>query len=377
MNEIIAQARDSYHKTKNTGYKTGNVWDDNGGNRLNLKSIINDINSPEDVYNEVMKHDMYAITIRSPQLFDLMMDWYKERYPHIESETPNFYKMDIYCEEILEAGIEPQRIIELGGGNGQFLKKMKKYFNVKLYVDIDIPESLYMAYVCTRHWFPEARVLWVVDSNFNIEDYDFIFCPVQLADVFIGKKFDIFVNTASMGEMSNQNIRQWMDFVQNKIQVDYFFGFNRFLNTVPENENDNWNRIRQNENECSVIFDTKWEVLKWEVEPLFARCPYEDPRIARYLEIILKRTETSPLTSDYLDRVKMEDWWRYRDVGALATHRDNQLVNDYTEQGTLFKLWNAIRYGLKEAVPMILEYFNHIGRKQVKFEEEYYYKKLI
>lgn len=385
MNSIISEARELYAQTaKDPAYKKSQIWNDQSGNHHDLLRIINTCETPEEVIEELRKTDMYAIRIHDQRTLELMMEWHKRNIFYGFSvkgllTTPNLYKMAAYCESIFAHCGQPKTIVELGGGNGQFSYISKHALGMSLHVDIDIPESLYMAYVCTRHRFPEAKCQWLKNSLYErTNDPDFIFVPVGLEYILNDMEFDLFVNTASMGELPNEKIRYWMDFVQNRINVRHFYGFNRFLNTIHGNEVQGFSAGRKTENEASVLFDDQWEVLKWEVEPLKARCPYEDPKIARYLEIILARTDHPQICMDHeIGDLKMEDWWRYGNVDSLGTHRSNQLVNDFTMSGTLFKLWNMIRLGNKEAIPMILKYFEHIGRAGLQFEEEYFYRNLL
>lgn len=381
MNSIIIEARNLYNKTLiDPDYTKSQIWNNESGNYQDLMRIINFCETPQEVLEELRLTDMYAIRIHDKPTFDLMMAWYKIKFPRAHNPlclNPNLWKMNLYCRKIYQHCGKIESIVELGGGNGQFAFMAKHLLANKLHIDIDIPESLYMAYVCTRHRFPNAKCYWIQLDEPIPADQDFIFCPVGLEKRLENLPFDLFVNTASMGELPNDKIRYWMDFVQNKITVKYFYGFNRFLNTINPNESLGFSAGRKTENEASVLFDNSWQVMKWEVEPLMAQCPYEDPKIARYLEIILKRTDRRTELEYDLSYMKMEDWWRYREIDSLGTHRSNQLVNDYTMRGTLFFLWDAIRLDQLEAVPMILQYFKHIGRSDLAFEEEFYYKKLL
>lgn len=394
---IIAEARQLYRQTAaHPGYAKSHIWRDGSENHSNLMRIINNCESPESVMQALEQTDMYAIRISTPEIFDLMMKWHRDAWERRNGRerlmdstpeyitTPNLYKMLFYCREIIMAGIMPLRgqfkIVELGGGNGQFAFTAKKYMNPTTHVDIDIPETLYMAYVCTRHRFPEAKMLWVNSpDHIDVSGFDFVFVPTVYADCILRNEFDLFVNTASMGELPNDTIRHWMDFVQNKLSVRYFFGFNRFLNTMYTDLRDAFSQARMNENEASVLFDNRWKPLRWEVEPEFSRCPYEDTIIARYLLVILERTaEPETIPDGYLEETKLEDWWRLtRD--SIGTFLSNQLSHDLTMTGTLFRLWNAIRIRPedKRAVQMMIIYMKHLNHTNTMFEEELFYKKLL
>ena len=81
--------------------------------------------------------------------------------------------------------------------------------------------------------------------------------------------------------------------------------------------------------------------------------------------IMAERIRTPMSYDPNIDELKEQDWWCYRDTGPLATHRDNQLVHDFTKDGTLFRLWNALRYEPKnkQLNLMMLEYLRWISKE--------------
>jgi len=386
---IIEEARSLYTLTvKHPDYAKSHIWQDESENHKELMRIINTCETPEEVSEALRKTDMYAIRIHDQETFDLMLNWHTHAFFTEEvvvdtwkldlANTPNLMKMLFYCHHVKKHCKEHEIILELGGGNGQLAYIAKHILKNAIHIDVDIPESLYMAYVGTRQRFPDRKCQWINQGETIDQDSEFVFIPVGNESVLLENNIDLFINTASMGELPNETIRYWMDFVQNKINVKYFYGFNRFLNTI-DPADDGFSRARKNENEASVLFDHHWQVLQWEVEPLMARCPYEDPKISRYLEIILKREPNAHfLTDTNMGDIKLEDWYRYREVGCVGTHRSNQLVNDLTKEGTLFKMWDAMRIEpKKETAQMIIQYLKHIGRTGLIFEEELYYQKFI
>lgn len=384
--QIILDARKHLQETiKDPHYKLSHIWKGDSENQSNLTKLINNVNNPKVLWEELSRTDMYAIRIGDENLFHLMMDWHQKMlrdmgWKELCPITPNLCKMMMYCLRMKENGIElsESTVIELGGGNGQ-LALMMKHFGMQHYIDIDIPESLYMAYVCNRYNFPNLIHLWINEDTgiYDILNSDFVYCPVYLARKLEETHFYLFVNTASMGEMPNETIRYWMNFVQNKIHVKYFYGLNRFLNTIQAKNKNPYSLFREQENEASVLFDKYWKIMNWEVEPAQCRCPYEDPKIARYLEVIAQRVETPIIRFASIDDIKAEDWWRLKDTDPMGTHRSNQLIHDYTIDGTLFKVWDRIRFSPdKETIDMMLEYMNWICKESLVFEEESYYRKL-
>jgi hypothetical protein len=212
---------------------------------------------------------------------------------------------------------------------------------------------------------------------------DFVFVPSCFAESIDFTGVEVFVNTASLGEMNNLTIRYWMEFVQRRTPVKYLFTQNRFLNTIdPGPDGHIW---RWQENECSVHYDSSWTILKWDLEPPWYQCPYIAPLSARSLDIVA--TRESPLdpraaaqrSARLLEEVKQEDWFRFADTPPHMTVRQNRLVTDVTMTGALFKLWESIRLRpTAEAVWVLLRYLETlIHSERIAFEETRYYQQLF
>jgi putative sugar O-methyltransferase len=275
-------------------------------------------------------------------------------------------------------------VLELGAGYGGLARTLKLFFPRISYAIIDIPETLYFSSLFLRLNFPDAKVCFVTDPaelSGPVSDYDFIFIPTKFAEVLLGSEFELFCNTASLGEMKNEIIKYWMDFIQNKVNVHYFFGLNRFLNTVIPEEH-NW---RLNENICSISFDPQWRILKWELEPPFTRCPYLETIVTRNLEVIAERMPVNLFNVDYAkhlseqvaDSLATQDWFLHANANNTMLLRDNPLAHDLTHRGILFKLWESIRlYPRAENVGMMLTYLK-ILMKEKPFEEMFFYDRLL
>jgi hypothetical protein len=219
-----------------------------------------------------------------------------------------------------------------------------------------------------------------VEDLKKIDDFDYVFVPAVFSDGLVGKSYDLFVNTASMGEMRNETIHRWMDFIQNKITVKYLYTLNRFLNVV----DGNLASFRTNENECSVSYDHKWKIISWELEPIHTRCPFIDTLHSRYVEIIASRfgdidQNLVDRSNELLQDVMDEDWYRLEGLygNGLMQYRSNVLVNDMTMDGALFKLWESIRLDQnKRNVGAMLKYLSRLIVNH-QFEEVYYYQNLF
>jgi putative sugar O-methyltransferase len=301
--------------------------------------------------------------------------------------SPDFLRTVLLCLEIkkhIKPNTDRTRVLELGAGYGGLARTFRLFFPNVSYVITDIPETLFFSSLFLRLNFPNARVCFVIDEADiagPLNEYDFIFIPTKFAEVLRGETFELFCNTASLGEMKNSVIRYWMDFVQNKINLRYFFGLNRFLNTI-DPERHEW---RLDENVCSVSFDERWRILEWQLEPPLTRCPYLETVVTRNLEVIAERIPESAVNPDYnlflstqiASSVSAEDWYIHADKDNTMYLRDNILGHDLTRKGTLFKLWESIRlYPRAENVVIMLKYLDML-RKDKPFEEMFYYEKLL
>jgi putative sugar O-methyltransferase len=286
---------------------------------------------------------------------------------------------------LIQTDNTPLRVVELGGGLGHLARTLRLMKVAQKHVIIDLPESLIFSYSFLTLSFPAARALFVIDSeqakDASIDEYDFVFVPSCFAGSVDFTGVDLFVNTASMGEMRNETIRHWMTFVQDSLPVKHLFVQNRFLNTI----NPELHAFRWNENECSVRLDRSWTVLKWDLEPIWFRCPYVVSISARHLEIaatrvaLLDATEVEKRRQRLIDDVRARDWIHRAAEPPYMSMRQNPFVTDVTMTGTLFKLWEAIRLQANsEAAFLMLQYLKTFSHDPgVVFEEERFYENLL
>jgi hypothetical protein len=421
VSEIFKTALNEYRHVKQIYTETGYeqtyplnfFW---GGD--NLKQLMKIISSPLSATEKIAaihKTDMFSVNTDDEQIKNLMVDWYIEYFQSIgvtlndldyriqESPisnpgnavlrdgrllAPDFLRTVVLCLEVKKHCRLPSgkfNVLELGAGYGGLARSLKLFFPTISYVIIDIPETLFFSSLFLRLNFPQAKVCFVTnfkDLRHPLEEYDFVFVPTKFADVLLGNRFDLFCNTASLGEMKNTVIRYWMDFIQNKVEPHYFFGLNRFLNTIDPDKH-GW---RLEENECSALFDSRWKILKWELEPPFSRCPYFEAQVTRNLEIIAERSpqtfrdpaaERNASRSVVRDLAK-QDWFLHAgDSENTMRLRDFSLAPDLAMDGTLFKLWESIRLEPRvDNVSMILIFLVTLMRRD-PFEEIFYYLNLL
>ena len=203
--------------------------------------------------------------------------------------------------------------------------------------------------------------------------------PAPFIESFPLKEFDLFLNTASLGEMRNKTIEYWYNVIQNKLAIRFYYTLNRFLNSI-ELPAHAWRLL---ENKCSVLLDSRWVIDKWELEPDFARNPYVHSQISREVEIFATRVDKKPnqsgveqLLESRKKQIELQDWFRFDNVDPTMTLRDTMLSHDFTKNGTLYTLWDSIRLSDdKISWPYIfmLKYLRYINKSATCFYEEFFY----
>jgi hypothetical protein len=295
--------------------------------------------------------------------------------------TPDFLRCLAISESIIKkmSANEPV-ILEIGGGLGHLARIMALRTNSKNYVIVDIAETLAFSYAFLSLNFDSDSVhLYdpMTSSKSDLSKFEFILCPVQYFEEFPIKKFDLCINTASIGEMHRKTQNYWFSQIQDKLEIKYFYSLNRFLNSIkiPEHY---W---RLEENEANTGWDKHWNILSWQLEPDFTRNPYVDTQIARYLEVFaLKRSrdEINPGFDEkiFLENISNQDWYRFKDNDLSMTYLDTQTLHDFSMSGTLFNIWNALRltnYNLITVLEMMIEYLNFLQKNNKFFYEEYFF----
>jgi putative sugar O-methyltransferase len=286
-------------------------------------------------------------------------------------------------------------VLELGSGSGNFARAFKLLHPNTTYICIDLPESLFFANLYLYANFPDSRILYISEPDqaiANLSDYDFVFIPTEFATRIVGHSIDLFVNMNSMGEMTNEVIDHWFDFIQNRIEVSNVFLLNRFLNRINPNESGH----RREESSCSLHLDEWWEILDWEVDPDFERSPYVTTLITRNLLVIARRNRDAALRSrtteevlTKLPGVSREDWAvrPYWDEYVLKTggkypplnsRADLNFTLDLTKTGSLFVMWEAFRLlRSANAARLLWTWMEVHGGLETPFEELFFLQKVI
>lgn len=272
------------------------------------------------------------------------------------------------------------RVLEIGGGTGHLARVLLTKFSIGQYVIFDIPETLVFSFSFLTLNFPDKKIVLFDGKNphHEVKFADILLVPAPFAEQVPMEKYDLFVNTASMGEMRAESVRYWMYMVQNKLNIKCLFTLNRFLNTIALP----YHVWRYTENECSVNYDKKWDILSWQLEPEYTTCPYVDTQIARYVEIVAKRKKkAAPFrpneVNEIIKQLSNQDWYRFFEKDNTMTLLDSGTHHDFSRNGTLFSLWNGNRlvdFKDRELLEAMVKYLLFLNKSSnTYFEEIFFY----
>ena len=266
-------------------------------------------------------------------------------------------------------------VFEVGAGHGALARVLRLTIGTSTHIICDLPESLFFSAGFLLLSFPDARIALVDENNAaeiasNARNYDFIFVPVGLQDVFSKLTIDIFINTHSFGEMANDVIKRHFNFINENKNIKSVFLVNRFLNAHEPSS-----VFRNQGNFCSLGLDHSWDIEFWQVDPEFMQAASENYE-PQYLCIVGSRSETN-LSVDQrrgksmkiLAEVSKESWLKDAKVlfspDAVARDLRHLLPTrkpSFVKGGTLFNLWNSIRiYRSAEGIMLMLYYLKYIN----------------
>ena len=417
LKDLLAEAQSAYRSIKSAaevqqkqvGYGLSWIW---SGNLATAEGCLFDASDASDAVRRISATHLYNIQ-RSGEKLAKAIDWQIAKFrdalgyamPEAYVESPfispahsldrgrrlsNELFRNAYLCEVIKRSIRNARglnTVELGAGMGNLARLLLQGGISGRYVIIDIPSTLVFAFLFLRMSFPEKTAVFATSPAQAraalAGSVDLVLIPSVFDEALDGFPYDLFVNTASLGEMPNETIRHWIGFIQERVQPRYALMVNRYLNpVVPQSV-----ETRSNENEASVLFDQRWRVRHWQYDPFYYRCPYAC-LVARYLEVILERAPAdAPEVQDetamqrsgalFLDVIH-EEWLAVANLGK--TFIDNTAAHpftvDTTPTGTLFKLWESIRlHPNLHNVTMMLTYLDFLRDSSVdEFEEVLFYE---
>ncbi|MDO8878575.1 MAG: putative sugar O-methyltransferase [Pseudolabrys sp.] len=250
-------------------------------------------------------------------------------------------------EATLPIGQGPKTIVEIGPGFGGLSRLLKLRWPQSTIFLIDLEPSLRISEYYIRQSFSDCMISRSLDSN-----ADFILVDVGIANRIPRTTFDLAVNTWSLGEMPNDNIAFWFDFLQNKHNVKNLFCLNHFLASMPLNAGA-FDRASSSYDWIDR-FDARWKITNCKIDPYIHRCP-----ILRSQHVGLAISATR-LSSDAA--VSMERDLAAKAASAVYRHQwlaasMIDVVKNTPKDGKRKALFNARPSDVTPATHFVLEQF--------------------
>lgn len=266
------------------------------------------------------------------------------------------------------------RVLELGSGFGQVGRILHHLTPGFQYVAVDLPESLYFAAIFLNLTCPNAKIVWIKSPEdlaptlalTGSQRPDMILIPCVFADQLAATKTeaDVFINTSSLGEMNNASSQYYLEMIQKHLRVKHAFLLNRLLNTYDRNIEPD----RAQESGWYFSLDNRWQVIQWELEPIFTRIPHAEMFHNRELLWIASRTAEKTGTVSISADILKQAWHEGFTLRASVRHA-NQLVFETGIESVLCQLCETARINPNEKnLDALIKYLYAI-RKPFPFEE--------
>ena len=126
-------------------------------------------------------------------------------------------------------GLAPRTVLEIGGGYGGLVRQLKKQIDIQ-YVDIDLPETLYLAYYFLSKTGFDVK--WALEG---IPEADVVLVPTDRKHLVKGS-FDVVFNSYSLSEMGKSSSDEYLDLINTEWKPRSFFHENSNFLLFPESE---------------------------------------------------------------------------------------------------------------------------------------------
>ncbi|GEM_PF-1683764 len=388
-------------------YPLGFIWESNI--KSTLTRVIENTDSAEDKLFQIQDTVLYSIDANNEKdkelTFNCWNEYFKKDKNIVLSELADniqeseFYNKDkiFQCNNrrysldffkklniafnVREIAPNPSlRVLEVGAGFGQVGRILKLIAPSMQYVIIDIPETLYLAYLFLRLNFPAKKILWVYSREIlksNLQtiqcgEIEFVLIPCCFADylVELGLEYDVAVNTSSFGEMKNESSGYYIDLIQKRLNIKNIVFLNRFLNPFdPDIE-----MYRLDENGWYMNLDEGWSLIKWEIEPEFTRFPYNEVLHNRELFVVAKRDIPKANYQDNLDDIYQQKW--YKNFILYPHERYADFLRVDLDMGSVIqRLIHAVKKKITEKNCDALIKYIYLLEGKYAYEERFYFTK--
>ena len=237
--------------------------------------------------------------------------------------TDFLYRLSI-CTRIWDIIVQrDRRIFEIGAGLGSLARVIKLINSSVRYCIVDLPDTLFFSYIFLRANFPHLSFKFITSqedlkSLDNLDRFDFVFIPSDLYEFIPKWEIDLVINTHSLGEMRQEAVLTYMDLIQTRLNVKYFYSLNRYLHesTVVDN----------NRATCSVVLDCFWKVRLWNFIPTFVAINRDPSDPIHTLELLVERVPENERSKEYVMRQSMELLTEANRIKNIKSHRWHRLM---------------------------------------------------
>lgn len=282
-----------------------------------------------------------------------------------------FTKLNI----LFDVKIDPRVVLEIGGGFGAQARLLKLRYPSVRCILIDLPETLFFAYINLRLNFPEVKIVFArnkeeVKGYAESQNFDFLLLAPFLSQYLQGSvgTIDLAINTRSFGEMHNKTSRYYLDLIENRLQVSYVLLLNRFLNTIDPIAHSQ----RLQENGCYTQLGPNWNVIHWEIDPEFTQFPFHEQGAPREVYFIGEKSQTPEEPA--IEDIFLHYWYRKFDTQPNYHSKYNHHISiETSKNGVLSRLVNSVRvHPNPRNLDALIKYIWTLEGK-FPFEERYYY----
>ena len=305
--EALAEAKNYYLKIKDISYpadlKPSDLWLENLRERLQ-PNLIND--NSMTLFHSMLESDFFTFGRKVKSLLYAPVNYAFNSYfkKHADEQALNdlllqesslcspkmshvasgkakshtfLWHFSIYEKIVRQMDCSKIQILELGGGFGGLARMFKLGKPGVTYWILDLHESLFYSLFYLKCNFPDARFALVsnpqeLEKAFSEKhNYDFVFVPMGLTEYFskVNKPdFDLFINTASLGEMQQSAVNSYLNLIQNTLNVKYFYSVNRFCDSYAQCDS-------------PTPLDSLWRIRLWrlygegsytQIDPIWPLC---------------------------------------------------------------------------------------------------------
>lgn len=203
---------------------------------------------------------------------------------------------------LLENLPPPASLLEIGPGFGGLARVLRGLSPATRLVLVDLPDSLAFTYVYLRLHFPEARVAFVTSPSESLarlrREADFVLLPSNLLTLLRGEAFELALNIASWGEMSQASVDRYLAFLEREVAVAHLYSINQYGQHPPEEAPGRGRRL-VGEDVCrhALPVGPDWRLRHWDFwgEDSFV---HADPLMAPCLEVLLRRAAEDERTAE-------------------------------------------------------------------------------